>query len=377
MIRIVVGIVLGLLPLVAAAWLRRRIDPERQQPVRQLIELAAGGGAAALGAFFLERLVLRWTGLSFDAADAGVSGALLATFLLAGPLEEGLKLLVVLPLNTARHMPNAKSGLLHAVTAGAGFAAVEAVAFAATSPGGLLPALRIAIAEPAQLFFAGAWGYALGAGHGSRGRWFSLTWLAATLLHSLYDHIVFGRGPGMLVFTLPLLLFMAFGAWVALRDVTDPEGLAHRHSRLPEPPSLREMGRVLRRTERPLMIHWIAIGSLVTLGLMIVGLASAIYVGHRMGIDFAAADEADVRSSGPLLLLGSFVLVAFPLAGYLIAKASAAESVLEPAMATAVALVAIVVMMSLTAPVAVVFVLAVAPIAFGLACAGAWFGLER
>jgi hypothetical protein len=330
-----------------------------------------------LATFFVERLELRWSGLSFDASDAGIGGALLATFLLAGPLEEGAKLLVLLPFNTARDIPNAGRGLLYAVAVGAGFAVVESMALALSSPPSALYTLRIFLSEPAHLFFAGAWGYALGAGHGARGRWFSLTWLGAMLLHALYDHIVFGRGPGMLVFTVPMLLFMALGGWAALRDVTDDPRRAARHSRLPEPPSLREMGRVLRRTDRPLMIHWIAIGSLVTLGIMIVALALAIYVGHRMGIDFAAADEADVRSSGPLLLLGSFVLGAFPLAGYLIARASSAESVLEPAMATAVALVAIVVLMSLTAPVAVVFVLAVAPIAFGLACAGAWFGLER
>jgi RsiW-degrading membrane proteinase PrsW (M82 family) len=377
MTRILVGLLLGVLPLALLLWLWRRVDQDRQLSRRLVLAMAAGGGGVALAAFFVERLVLGWSGLSFDAAEAGIGGALLATFLLAGPLEEGAKLLVILPLNSPTTIGNSKSGLFYAVAVGAGFAAVESAALAISAPLSALGVLRIALAEPAHVFFTGAWGYALGSGRGMRGRWFSLTWLCAMLLHALYDHIVFGRGPGLLVFTAPMLLFMALGAWAAFRDVADASGRAVRRSRLPEPPSLREMGRVLRRTERPLMIHWIAIGSLVTLGVMIVALAGAIYVGHRMGIDFASADEADVRSSGPLVLLGSFLLAAFPVAGYLIARASAAESVLEPAMATAVAIAAIVLLMSLTAPVAVVFVLAVAPIAFGLACAGAWFGLER
>jgi hypothetical protein len=110
---------------------------------------------------------------------------------------------------------------------------------------------------------------------------------------------------------------------------------------------------------------------------MLVALATAVFVGHRVGIDFAMADEGDVRSTGPLLLLGVAFLSAFPIAGYLVARASSATSVLEPALGAALALVAVVAMVSMASPVSVVFALAVAPVAFGLACGGAWFGLVR
>ena len=100
-------------------------------------------------------------------------------------------------------------------------------------------------------------------------------------------------------------------------------------------------------------------------------------LGHRMGVDFSLADESDVRSTGPLILLGAAVLLAFPIAGFLVAKASAAHSVLEPALAAGLALTALVAMLFVTAPVGVLFALAVAPLAFGLACGGAWIGLER
>jgi hypothetical protein len=128
------------------------------------------------------------------------------------------------------------------------------------------------------------------------------------------------------------------------------------------------MQRALRRSDRPLMLHWIAIGALVTLGVMIASVALAVYLGHSLGIDFASADESDVRSSGPLVLVGVAILAGFPFAGYLVARASAATSVLEPAMGAAVAIAAAVALLSLAAPVAVVFALAVAPLAFGLAC---------
>jgi len=90
-----------------------------------------------------------------------------------------------------------------------------------------------------------------------------------------------------------------------------------------------------------------------------------------------ASDQEDVRSSGPLVLLGSAVLAAFPLAGYLVARASSATSVLEPAMGAGLAIAAVVALLSVTAPIAVAFALAVAPVAFVLACSGAWFGLSR
>jgi hypothetical protein len=126
-----------------------------------------------------------------------------------------------------------------------------------------------------------------------------------------------------------------------------------------------------------LLVHWIILGTLVTLGVMIVALAAAVYVGHRVGLDFALADEGDVRSIAPLALLGVGFLTAFPIAGYLVARASAASSVLEPALGAGLALVAVVAFFSMAAPVSVVFALAVAPVAFALACGGAWFGLAR
>jgi len=125
------------------------------------------------------------------------------------------------------------------------------------------------------------------------------------------------------------------------------------------------------------MVHWIIFGALVNVGVILAALALAVYLGHRIGVDFAAADEADMRSNGPIVLLGAAVTMAFPVAGYLVARASGTTSVLEPAMATAVALFVVVTLLSMTAPVAVLFALAVAPVAFGLACGGAWLGLSR
>jgi RsiW-degrading membrane proteinase PrsW (M82 family) len=381
-LRVTLILVLGGLPLLVAAWLWRRMSRHRHVPVRLASLVAAAGAATGALALYVERLVLHWTGLSLKVGPQGAGGALLATFLLAAPLEEGLKVLVVWPLYSTRRITGPRLGLSFAATAAAGFAAAFAVHAAWLGPSDWLNVVRTLLGTFAQVFFAGVWGYALGSGRRARGRWFSLSWLAAMLLHGLYDHIVFGHGPGLLVAALPMLGLMAMFAWIALRDVapardSSPMSPHSLRRALPEPPSLRAMRRALQKTDRPLMVQWIALGTLVTLGVMIVAVAAAVFIGHRLGVDFAMADEADVRSSGPLVLIGVAVLSAFPAAGYLIARASGAQSVLEPALGAGLAIAAVLAMLSLTAPVAVVFALAVAPVAFALACGGAWFGLGR
>jgi hypothetical protein len=182
----------------------------------------------------------------------------------------------------------------------------------------------------------------------------------------------------MLALVAPMLGTMGVLTWAVLRDVA-PNSLPRSRllAPLPEPPSLRAMRHALRRTEQPLMLHWIVLGALVNVGVVLASLALSVYAGHRLGVDFATADEADMRSNGPILLLGGAVLFAFPIAGYLVARASGTSSVLEPAMATALALFAVVALLSITAPVTVLFAVAVAPVAFGLACGGAWMGMGR
>jgi hypothetical protein len=368
---------LGLVPLALAFLLWRRASRLRRVPPRFTLTMVAAGGVVGLLAFYGERLVLGWTGLSLHASPegGGAMSALLAMMVFAAPLEEGLKVLVVWPLFTARRILTPRLGITYAACAASGFAAVESLLATLHADGSGLFVARQSIGIFAHLFFAGVWGYALGAGRRSRGRWFGASWILATILHGLFDHVVFGRGPGVLVAAAPMLAVMAVLSWIALRDVAPRPDAPASTRFVPEPPSLNAMRRALSRSDRPLMIHWIAIGALVTLGLMLVGLALAVYAGHQIGIDFALADEEDMRSSGPLILLGSGMLAAFPLAGYLVARASGASSVLEPAMGAGVAIAAVVGVLSVTAPIAVAFALAVAPVAFVLACTGAWFGL--
>jgi hypothetical protein len=123
-------------------------------------------------------------------------------------------------------------------------------------------------------------------------------------------------------------------------------------------------------------VRWIVVGALVNVGAVIMCIAVTVLLARRFGIDLTVADEADMRSSGPLVLVGTAVLAAFPVAGFLVARASSAHTVLEPAFAAVLAIAGAVALLSVTAPAAVIFAFAIAPIAFGLACGGAWFGLD-
>jgi hypothetical protein len=143
---------------------------------------------------------------------------------------------------------------------------------------------------------------------------------------------------------------------------------------LPPPPSLGAMRDALRRAERPVMLHWIGLGMLVTIGVVIGAVAGAVVLGRRAGVDFGAVDEGELTGAVPLALVGLAVLCAFLVSGYLVARASGAESVLEPALSAGFAIATALVLLGLAAPVALVFAFAFAPIAFGLACAGAWLG---
>jgi hypothetical protein len=376
--KVVAAVLCAALPLGGAAWLVRRVRRDRGVPWHIAVLLALAGSAAGTGTFFAERAVLAFADLSIEVSRASRTSALLALVLFVAPLEEGAKVLVVWPTVFTRRLDGPGLGVVFAVCVASGFAAAESVLFVGTGAFDALRVVRAVAGLFAHLFCAGLWGYALGSRVRSGGHWFGPAWVFAVAIHALYDHIVFGRGPGLLAISLPMLAAMAIIAWSALRDLAPTVGIHRIHLplNLPEPPSLRTVRHALRRTEQPLLFRWILFGAVVNLGTVLMSVGVAAVLARRLGIDLSVADEADMRSNGPLVLLGAAVLAAFPLSGYLIARASGTHGVLEPAFAAGLAILGAVLLLSVTAPPAVIFALAVAPIAFGLACGGAWFGLE-
>lgn len=381
--RILLAVCLGLLPIVASAWFVWRSRAARDLPRPWLALLVAFTCALAWLAEFAEIGLWAWTGLSLVARSGKESEALLAMFLFAAPLEEGAKVLGVWPFQSTRRLAGVRHALVFAALSGAGFAAGKASALVLL--GGtenLAPVRALACIVP-HVVSATIWGATLGAR--SKTSRFALAWALATLLRGGFDHIVLGRGPGLMILGVPLLLSLLGLAYFFARRAAAEEaslepaiGRAGRRSRLwSEPPSVRQLWRSMEPRQQPVMVSWIAIGTLVTAGVGLCSFALALYVGHTLGLDFAAADEADVRSNGPLSFLALAVGAAFPIAGYLVARASGSRSVLEPGLGAALAVLGGVLFLSTTTPVAAVFALALAPVAFVLASGGAWFGITR
>lgn len=342
-------------------------------PLAVLLVLGIASGA---GCFFLENELWKLSGLSLVASAETALGAILAMLLFAAPLEEGAKLLVVWSARGLGRLRKREDAVAAAVAVAAGFAGAESVLISLVQDVALdLGPLRALLGACAHVFFAACWGWVLGTR--SKLHLLSITWFVAMAFHGLFDHIVFGRDAGTLVVVLPVVAMMAVASWIGLRELARGETWAPRATSAFAPPSLREMRQALLRRRQPLMLSWILAGPFVTTGVVLVFLVVAVAIGREMGVDFSAAEEADTRAHGPLVLLGAAVLAAFPTAGYLVTRASSSHSVLEAAMGSALAIALVVALLSLAAPVVVVFAVAVAPVAFGLACLGAWFGVQR
>lgn len=370
-------------------WLRHAAtDPKRtRERKRGVLAALAGGVLVALPVELLVRALASWLGVDPKAQVTGALSSMLGTVLLFAPLEEASKTGVLFALRR-RFVRGPRDGVLLGSAVAIGFASIElALLLRGASLKGYEGALLLAragFATIARVFAGAMWGYAMGRSRAlgrQIDRVFVLAWVAATALRGLYDHLVFGKGLAALLGSLPLSLGIVIVAYLGAREMVPKalprfgDGRLSFLPSLPPPPSLRAMRDALRKAERPVMLQWIVLGALVTMGVIITCVVGAVVIGRRLGVDFGTVDEGELTGAIPLALIGLGVLLAFPASGYLVARASGADSVLEAALSTGLAIVGTLVMLGLAAPVAVVFALAFAPIAFGLACAGAWIGI--
>lgn len=370
---------LGLVPLAAGYGLQRRLHTVETIRLQRVMLVAFAGAAAAFFAQYLHQLGEAW--LSAFKVPGGIRHWL--GWLLGAPAEELSVFLVVLALYRRRHGLTRRAALKYSTIAQSGFLAVTIAIFVSQNPPSGLSVLRALLAVPGYLFAAGLWGYALGAPHHRR-RWILAALASAVAVHSVWQHTLFERGPGVLVVLLPLVVVMAIVSASALRDALAEESTSVRPdivlsllSTLPDPPSLGELREAIGYGQHRLRIGWFLLGSLVYVGMTLFSLAVAIYLGNRWGIDFTQADEENLQSNTPLFLIGTAVVLAYPAAGYLQALASDAKVILEPAAAAALTLGVSIALLSMTEPIAWTLALSIAPLAFILACGGAWWAAHR
>lgn len=366
---------------VALAFFARREESRRRR--------AAIGFAAAigLGVGAVVHLVLRVVSASLGLELHGTPDDLVVLafgFLFAGPLEQAALAGATLPSLRSANNDSPSAALRLVLATSVGLLIAKAAIFGAAQPPSALLAVRVWTMGVGECALAGMWGYVLAVTRRRTlgGSGFGAAWIAAVVFGGALDHLLFLRGDGALVAAIPLATFTASVAALIGRSVSRqpkpaPRERRSRYLRAP-PPSLTALREALRRSERPVLLGWVLFGALVTVGVVTTSFAASVFFGHRLGIDFAAVDRGrgGVETAGPLVLLGLGLLGGFPIAGFLVARASRSATVMEPALAAGIAIIAFAVLLGAAAPVALVFAIAGAPIAFALACIGAWTGLR-
>lgn len=357
--------------------------------------LATMGAAAALvvPVTFVEQVLQQWAEIDARAGAGGQVTLLLYGFLVAAPLEMGVTTLAVVPFWRLRRIRmragvsralEVREGASFAIAAAVGLTAMRNVATFWIHGVSWLAIARNLLWTATFALLCSLWGYILGryAHRGMASKRFSTSWVVATVFSAVCDQLIFRRGVGALLAVMPLLVSMGVIAWVVWRDVKGPIAtssggrLSSLFTATPAP-SLSAIRDAFRQQDRPITLRWITFGAFVTTGMITTGLVLAVWMGHELGLDFSAVDQTTTGADAmaPLALLGLGALAAFPTSGYLLARASGTRSVLEPAMASALAMVLVMAFMGMLAPVSVVFAIAFSPVAFALSCIGAWVGL--
>ncbi|MGE5784279.1 MAG: hypothetical protein ACM3ZE_06795 [Myxococcales bacterium] len=339
-----------------------------------LFSVVAAGPSLLLTSYVLD--TLEWA--SHGVASAAVT-PLAATMLVVAPIEQLTVTVVVWPLYRARRLEHVGAAISAGVIAACGFGVVQAVE-TMLSAASFWMLLHVVAVFFTRVFCVGVWASFLAASRASTRRLFPLIWLGATALEGVLRYFQNLRGLAWQVTAaLPLLLALLSALWYVRTNYSALRAVPVRHSRLGilvDPHGIGTVRASWQHAHRPALLHWIVGGAFVCFGANIVGLALGIVTAHTMHIDLSRVNETATGAMAPLALLGTAVLVSYPLAGYLTAKASAADSVFEPGVAALISITALAVLLSFTAPLTLVLAIALAPVAFGLACLGAWLGLS-
>jgi RsiW-degrading membrane proteinase PrsW (M82 family) len=133
-----------------------------REPLWLVLLTFALGGAGKAATFWAEGRASAWTGLEMNALVAGNADALMFIFGFAAPLREASKVAAMWPAFRSKHFDEPLDGLVYAASAALGFATIENAITLRDHPLGWIWIARTAVALPAHVFFACAWGYALG-----------------------------------------------------------------------------------------------------------------------------------------------------------------------------------------------------------------------
>ncbi|MBN2159623.1 MAG: PrsW family intramembrane metalloprotease [Spirochaetes bacterium] len=202
--------IVALLPPLAFLFYIYRLDKLEPEPVRLVVKAIALGGIAVIPAGIAETLLARIPALSMG----GYLGAAVKSFAIISPVEEALKLAVVmLFIWNDRNFNEENDGIVYVGSAAIGFSMVENVLYVAQS-GLFTGIMRAVTAIPLHTFTGVIMGYFVGIarlapGTKGRGKYIWTGFAIAYVTHGAYDTFVFsGTAAAFLVIPLVIVLFV-------------------------------------------------------------------------------------------------------------------------------------------------------------------------
>lgn len=359
--------------LIAVLTLRWLLARRPHLPPNTLLRVGFVGLSISIPVLLFER----W-GLGLIPSSLGNSVPLYLTLGLWGPLGESTKLAALWSAFSRREL----RGPLEAVTASALVSSLFAVSqvvlqiLGQATPNWIFLVAQV-LSIPMQILISSPWAFLLGRSYlrSNPRSGFLSAWLAAVILHGVLAYLLALNQPvgllgvGILLAGLLLLAHLA-------QDSLKPGDIRLILRRSPKVTPLVDLREFLIRKDTAVSFRWVFLGTLVNQGVLLSSLVIAVLFGNYLGVNFAAVDASSNPSLSPVIFLVIAALLAFPIAGFLIVRASGVPTLLEPALASVLALIGLAAIMGVAAPLVLAIVIACTPVALALSCAGAWLAIR-
>ncbi|MGH9840541.1 MAG: PrsW family glutamic-type intramembrane protease [Blastocatellia bacterium] len=227
---------LSILPCVAWLWYFSSRSRYKRPAMRVLGLTFLLGGLATIPALLLN---LQGQSLINDLFGRSLPARILVLFLVVGPVEELLKLLVVYLYAYRRpQFDEMLDGVIYSAAAALGFAAVENIVYLAENDPRLV-LLRGPLSNPGHALFSAIWGLALSRAKAmpnltnARLPIIAKGWLYASVLHAVFDTLlVFSARWSIIFFAILVGVMVALFFWVRTQIKYHSENSPHREGTL-------------------------------------------------------------------------------------------------------------------------------------------------
>ncbi len=196
---LILNISLAVVPALILLVYFYRKDKQKKEPVSMILKVFSFGFLSVLPAIVIEMLVLQFFPARFSTVNI-----ILRAFIVAGLVEEGIKLKTVLIVAyPSKNFDEVTDGIVYTITASLGFALFENIFYSFGPVSTLL--LRAVTAIPLHATASGIMGYYIGKSKFGSSNLKYKGLFIAVLIHGLYDFFLF-YGSWLPVLIIPLLI---------------------------------------------------------------------------------------------------------------------------------------------------------------------------